>query len=76
MRGQNIRSIDRQLISEAGTLLWLSRGEMEVETESEILAAQDQELLTKHHATKILHTETQHYISKPNIGKRTVYKKT
>ena len=31
---------------------------MEVETESEILAAQNQELLTKHRATKILQTET------------------
>jgi hypothetical protein len=51
--------------------LWLSRGDMKVETESEIIAAQDQ-------ATKILKTETAntkstmrrdrrpHYISGPD----------
>jgi hypothetical protein len=39
-------------------VLWLSRGELRADTESEIIAAQDQALQTKHHATKILQTET------------------
>ena len=51
--------MDRQLINEEDTFLWLSRGDLKVETESEINAAQDQALQTKHHATKILQTETQ-----------------
>jgi hypothetical protein len=58
MRGQYIRSMDRQLIGEKDKFLWLSRGELKGETESEIIAAQDQALQTKYHATKILHTET------------------
>jgi len=44
MHCQCIRSMDRQLISEKNTFLWLSRGELEGETESEIIAAQDQAL--------------------------------
>ena len=43
MHGQYIRDIDRQLISEEDTFLWLSKGELKAETESEIVAAaQDQ----------------------------------
>ena len=38
--------------------LWLYRGDLKGETESEIIAAQDQALQTKYHATKILQTET------------------
>jgi hypothetical protein len=34
--------------------LWLSKGDLKAETESEIVAAQDQALQTKYHATKIL----------------------
>jgi hypothetical protein len=65
-------------------------GDLKAETESEIVAAQDQVLQTKYYATKILNTETDskcrlrkqfdeirtHYISMPNTGKRTVDKKT
>jgi hypothetical protein len=58
MHGQYIRSIDRQLVSEEDTFLWLTKGETEAETESEIVAAQDQALKTKYFATKILKTET------------------
>jgi 5-methylcytosine-specific restriction endonuclease McrA len=58
MHEQYIRNRDRQLISEEGTLLWLSKGDLKAETESEIVAAQDQALNTKYYATKILHTET------------------
>jgi len=44
MHGQHIRNIDRQLISEEDTFLWLSKGDLKAETESEIVAAQDQVL--------------------------------
>jgi len=40
------------------TFLWLSRGDLKGETENEIIAAQDQELQTKYHATNLLQTET------------------
>jgi len=57
--GQYISNIDRQLISEEDTFLWLSKGELKAETESEIVAAQDQALQTKYYATKILSTDRQ-----------------
>jgi len=44
MHGQYIRNIDRQLINEEGTFLWLSMGDLKAENESEIVAAQDQAL--------------------------------
>jgi len=58
MHGQNIRNIDRQFVSEEDTFLWLSKGDLKAENESEIVAAQDQALQTKYYATKILNTET------------------
>jgi len=58
MHGQYIRNIDRQLISEEDTFLWLSKGDLKAETESEIVAAQDQAIQTKYYTTKILNTET------------------
>ena len=58
MHGQYIRNIDRQLISEVNTFLWLSKGDFEAETESEMVEAEDQALQTKYYATKILDTET------------------
>jgi len=58
MHGQYIRNIDRQLISEEDTFLWLSKGDLKAETESEIVSAQAQALQTKYYATKILNTET------------------
>ena len=58
MYGQYIRNIDRQLIGEEDTFLWVSKGDLKAETESEIVAAQDQALQTKYYATKILNTET------------------
>ena len=58
MHGQYIRNIDRQLISEEDTFLWLSKADLKAETESEIVAAQDQAIQKKYYATKILNTET------------------
>jgi hypothetical protein len=50
--------MDKHLISEEDMFLWLTKGDLKAETKSEIVAAQDQALQTKYHATKILHTET------------------
>jgi hypothetical protein len=58
MHGQYIRNIGRQLISEEDSFLWLSKGDLKAETESEIVAAQDQAIQTKHYASKLLNTET------------------
>ena len=58
IHGQYIRNIDRQLIKEEDTFLWLSKGDLKAETESEIVVAQDEALQTKYSATKILSTET------------------
>ena len=51
MHGQYIRNTDRQLISEEDKFLWLSKGDVKAETESEIVAAQVQALQTKYYAT-------------------------
>jgi hypothetical protein len=37
--------------------LWLSKGDLKAETESEIVAAQDQALQTKDHTINVLQTE-------------------
>jgi hypothetical protein len=58
MHGRCIRNIDGQLISEEDTFLWLTKGDLKAETESEIVEAQDQALRKKYYATKILNTET------------------
>jgi len=58
MHGQYTRNIDRQLISEEDTFLWLSKGDLKAETESELVAARDQALKIKYNAAKILNTET------------------
>jgi hypothetical protein len=57
IHGEYIRNIDRQRISEEDTFLWLTKRDLKAETESEIVAAQDQALQTKYYATKILNTE-------------------
>jgi len=59
MHGQYTRNIDRQLISEEDTFLWLSKEDLKGESESEIVAAQDQALQTKYYASKILSKETE-----------------
>jgi hypothetical protein len=48
MHGQYVRYMDRQFISEEDTFIWLSKGDLKAETESEIVAAQDQALHTKY----------------------------
>jgi hypothetical protein len=58
MHGQYVRNIDRQLISEEDTFVWLSKGGLKAETESEIVTAQDLALQTKYYAMKLLNTET------------------
>jgi hypothetical protein len=55
---QYIRNTDRQLIIEEDTFPWLSRGDLKEETESELIATQNQSLHTKY-ATKMLQTETE-----------------
>jgi hypothetical protein len=58
MHEQCTRNIDRQLVSEEDTFLWFSKGDLKAETESEIVAAQDQAIRTKYYTTEILNTET------------------
>jgi len=58
MHGQYVRNIDRLLIGEEDTFIWLSEGDLKAETESAIVAAQDRALQTEYCATKILNTET------------------
>jgi hypothetical protein len=58
MYGQYIRNVDRQLIGEEDTFLWLSKGDLKAKTEREIMVTQDQALNTKYYATKILHIKT------------------
>jgi len=87
MHGQYIRCMDMQLISQEDMFLWLLRGDLE----SEIIAAQDQALQTKYHATKYYtrkkdsksrlckqfdETYRTLHLSMPNSGKRTAHKET
>jgi len=59
MHGQYVRSMDRQPISTQDTFFqWLKQGVLKGDTESEIIAAQNQALGTKYHATNVLQTET------------------
>ena len=58
MHFQYIRSMDRQLVNKEDTFLWLSRGDLKGEIESEIIAAQHQALQTTYNGTKILQAET------------------
>ena len=67
MRGHYIRNLDRQLISEEDTFLWLSKVDLKAGTESEIVAAQDQAFQTKYYATKIFSTERQQMQTLPTI---------
>ena len=68
MHGQYIRNMDRQLISEEGTFLWLSNGDLEAETESEIVAARDQALHTKYYGEKNTENrDSQHMQALPKI---------
>ena len=59
MHGQYIRSRNRQLMGEEDTFILLWRGDMKGETESEIMALQDQALRTKYHGTNVSQTNRQ-----------------
>ena len=50
--------LEIQIISERYTSFWLSKEDLKAETESELVAAQDQALQTKYYAKNILNTET------------------
>ena len=56
--GQYLGGINRQLIHDEETFFWLKKGDLKAETESEIVAAQDQALHTKYYGKKILKIET------------------
>jgi hypothetical protein len=52
MHCQYFKSIDRWLVSEGNTFVWMLRGDLKAETGSEIISAQGQALQTKYRATK------------------------
>jgi hypothetical protein len=58
MHGQYIRNIDKEVVNEDDLFLWLLRGDVKAETKRVIIAAKDQPLQTKCHATEILKTVT------------------
>jgi hypothetical protein len=41
MHGKYVKGIDRELISKEDTFVWLFRGDLKAENESEVIAAQD-----------------------------------
>ena len=57
MHGKYIWNIDRQLITEEDTFLWLTKRDLKAETGNEMVAAPDKALQTKYYATKTLNTE-------------------
>ena len=59
LRGQYIRSVDRQLVGGEDRLLWLLSADLNGETGSEVVAAQDRALQTECRAAEILQTETE-----------------
>ena len=52
MTGMMMTMMMMIIISEKDTFLWLSKGNLKAETESEIAAAQDQALQTKYYALR------------------------
>ena len=67
MHGQYIRNMDRQLISEEDAFLLLSKGDLKAETESEIVAAQDQALHKKYYEKNTESRDRQHMQALPKI---------
>ncbi|KAF2889734.1 hypothetical protein ILUMI_16438 [Ignelater luminosus] len=57
MQGQYPRAVQEHLIDKEQTYEWLHKGELKGETESLIIAAQDQAINTRYHNKK--HTETE-----------------
>ena len=58
MRKDDNTNINNNNNNNNNKFLWLSKGDLKAETESEIVAAQDQAIQTKYYVTKILNTET------------------
>ena len=54
----NNNNNNNRVISEEDTFLWLPKGDLKAETESEIVTTQDQALQTIYYVTEILNTET------------------
>jgi hypothetical protein len=57
MHGQLPRSLDKKLVNKEQSYRWLKFGDIKKETESTILAAQDQAISTKYSKRKILKEE-------------------
>jgi hypothetical protein len=57
MHGQFPRSLDEKLVNEEQSYRWLKFGDIKAETESTIVAAQDQTISTKYFKRKILKDE-------------------
>ena len=70
--------VDRQPIGEEDAFLWLLAGDVRAESDSEIIAAQDQALQTKYRATKISQTDqtVPYYIRMLSTGTITSHKET
>jgi hypothetical protein len=52
MNGHCVRCINRQLISEKDVFLWISKGNLEAETEGELVAVQEQVHQDKYYVIK------------------------
>jgi len=58
MQGQLPCNIDEKLVDNEQSYRWLNSGDIKGETESTIVAAQDQAINTNHYKNKILRAET------------------
>ena len=59
MHGQLPRNLDKKLVDNEKAYRWLKSGDIKGETESTIVAAQDQSISTNYFKNKILKEETE-----------------
>ena len=59
MHGQLPRNLDEKLVDVEQSYRWLKSGDIKVETESTIMATQDQTISTNYFKKKILKVETE-----------------